>query len=529
MNTQEIKNIKLSAIRVNANNPRKSLNDQTLEELAQSIKAVGVLQPIIVQNTNDPQSDYTFEIICGERRFRASEMLGLETIPAIVKIEVRADEVLEMALTENLLREDIAPIEEMMVYTELIEERSYTVEKLMERFGKSESYIRSRMRLTSLIEEFRTLLTSDVITIGTAIELSKYSKEIQAEVYDTHFEEGVNYQSWRGNSTKSIVANLEHSYSTDLEDYFFDKLDCYNCQFNTQVISLFTDDTLCGRCTNRQCLKAKNTAYIVERAIDTHERNPELPLARNDYRYDEGAVEELTAKGYDIQKIDWCRSCPIEPNEDDFVDKADYEAEMEEYGRETQALFDQYQSGKIRMYALISSQRVILSYLPLSSSSSSSVAETPLVKLQNQDKRNYEISIEKIVADTKDVVKSLDVSQGEYSANEEQITYFCMAKSLRSENFAKVGIDPEKHYLTDCDRWHLVQSLTEEQKTIIKRDFIVSNFSDAARGNYTAVMLMDYAKQHTPDKFEEIQATHNEVYEKRHTRIEEKIAAIEKE
>ncbi|MFI3306473.1 MAG: ParB/RepB/Spo0J family partition protein [Rikenellaceae bacterium] len=524
--TQEIKNIKLSTIRVNANNPRKSLGEQTLEELAQSIKAVGVLQPIIVQNTNEPQSEYTFEIICGERRFRASQMLGVETIPAIVKVGVRADEVLEMALTENLLREDIAPIEEMMVYTELIEERNYTVEKLMERFGKSESYIRNRMRLTSLIEEFRTLLTADVITIGTAIELSKYSREIQAEVYDTHFAEGVNYQNWRGNSTKSIAESLERSYSNDLNDYFFDKGDCYDCDFNTHYATLFTDDNVCGRCTHRQCLKSQNTAYIVDRAIKTHENNPELPLARYEYRFDEDAVKQLTDRGYEVAVVDWCRECPVEPDEDDFEDDAEWEAEMVKYGKVTQKLFDQYQSGQIKMYAIVGLQGVTLSYRTLSSSSSSSVAETPLMKLQNQDNRNKEIAIEKIIADTKDVVKSLDVTQGEYSALEEQMIYFNMAKSLRSENFAKVGIDPEKHYLTDCDRWHLVQSLTEEQKIIIKRDFIVSNFSDAARGNYTAVMLMDYAKQHAPDKYEEIQESHNEVYEKRHTRIEEKIAVI---
>ncbi|MFI3290126.1 MAG: ParB/RepB/Spo0J family partition protein [Rikenellaceae bacterium] len=527
--TQEIKNIKLSTIRVNANNPRKSLNEQTLEELAQSIKAVGVLQPIIVQNTNDPHSDYTFEIICGERRYRASQMLGLETIPAIVKIGVRADEVLEMALTENLLREDIAPIEEMMVYTELIEERNYTVEKLMERFGKSESYIRSRMRLTSLIEEFRTLLTSDVITIGTAIELSKYSREIQAEVYDSHFAEGVNYQNWRGNSTKSIAESLERSYSTDLEDYFFDKLACYNCSFNTQVISLFTDDTLCGRCTNRKCLKAKNTAYIVERAITTHENNPELPLARYDYRFDESAVEELTAKGYEVAVVDWCRDCPVEPNEDDFEDDEEYQEGLTDYMLESQLLVEQYQSGKIKMYALIGTQGVTLSYLTLSSSSSSSsVAETPLVKLQNQDKRNKEIATEKSIAEIKDLVKGLDVTQGDFSAFEEQITYFAMAKALRSEHFAMVGFE-DKHYLTDEDRWTLVYNLTDEKRTIIKRDYIISTLSDAQRGNYTAVMLLGYAEQHAEERVKEIQETHNEVYEKRHERIMEKIAVIENE
>ncbi|MFI3306523.1 MAG: ParB/RepB/Spo0J family partition protein [Rikenellaceae bacterium] len=526
--TQEIKNIKLSTIRVNANNPRKSLNEQTLEELAQSIKAVGVLQPIIVQNTNDPQSEYTFEIICGERRFRASQMLGAETIPAIVKVGVRADEVLEMALTENLLREDIAPIEEMMVYTELIEERNYTVEKLMERFGKSESYIRSRMRLTSLIEEFRTLLTADIITIGTAIELSKYSREIQAEVYDSHFAEGVNYQNWRGNSTKSIAESLERSYSTDLEDYFFDKLDCYNCGFNTQVISLFTDDTLCGKCTNRQCLKAKNTAYIVERAITTHENNPELPLARNDYRYDEVAIEELTAKGYDIRVVDWCRECPTPPLAEECESAEEYQDELLQYTAASDEISEKYHRGEVTMYALISSRGVSLSYRP-NNDSTNGTPETPIVKLQSQDKRNLEISQEKSIADIKDMVKKLDVTQGEMTLFEDQIIYFSMSKSLRREHFGAVGVDPEKLYLTDEDRWHIAYNLTEERKTIIKRDFIIDTLSDAQRGNYTAVMLLGYAEQHAEEQMKEIQATHNEVYEKRHTRIEEKIAAIEKE
>ncbi|MFI3294004.1 MAG: hypothetical protein SNI70_10870, partial [Rikenellaceae bacterium] len=256
--------------------------------------------------------------------------------------------------------------------------------------------------------------------------------------------------------------------------------------------------------------------------------NPELPLARYDYRFDESAVEELTAKGYEVAVVDWCRECPVEPNYDDFEDEAEWNAEMDEYGRETQKLFDQYQSGKVKMYALIGSQGVTLSYLTLSSSSSSSVAETPLMKLQSQDKRNKEIATEKSIAEIKDLVKGLDVTQGDFSAFEEQITYFAMAKALRSEHFAMVGFE-DKNYLTDEDRWTLVYNLTDEKRTIIKRDYIVSTLSDAQRGNYTAVMLLGYAEQHADEQMKEIQATHNEVYEKRHERIMEKIAVIENE
>ncbi len=526
-NTLNIKNIELSAIRVNPNNPRRSFNEESLNELAESIKAQGVLQPIIVKATQDTNDTFSFEIVCGERRFRASQIAELETIPAIIASPMTQEEFFEMSLTENLLREDISPLEEMAIYIKLIEGCDYSVERLMERFGKSESYIRNRMRLTDLIEEYHPLLQSEDITLSVALELCKYSKETQVEVYNDHFATMNNYQNWLNNSAKEIIRALEHNYSTNLEDYFFDKLECYNCEFNTQVVSLFTDDDICGRCMNRSCLKAKNTAYIVERAVQTHEQNPELPLARYSYRYDEGAVEELTAKGYDVQVVDYCTECPTPPHFEDFESEEEYQAELAEFIEDTTELTEKYPNGKIAMYALISARGVTLSYRDNSSTSSSSVVETPLAKLQSQDKRNKEIATEKIIADTKGVVKSLDVAQGEYSALEEQMTYFTMAKSLRSENFAKVGIDPEKHFITDCDRWHLVQSLTEEQKIIIKRDFIVNSFSEAYRGNYTAVMLMDYAKQHTPEKYAEIQATHNDVYEKRHERILEKIAAIQ--
>ena len=526
MNIQEIKNIKLSTIRVNSNNPRKSLNQQTLDELALSIKSVGILQPIIVQNTEDPNSPYTFEIICGERRYRASLLLGLETIPAIVKIGIRVDQAIEMALTENLLREDISPIEEMMVYTELMEERGYTVEKLMERFGKSESYIRNRMRLTQLIKEFRLLLMSEEITLATALELCKYSKEVQAEVFDNHFADDVHYQNWRGYTTKNIIDNMERNYSNDLEDYFFDKLDCYNCHFNSQVVSLFTDDDICGRCMNRTCLKAKNTTYIVERAIETHENNPELPLARNDYRFDEGAIEELTTNGYEMQVVEYCKECPTPPVADNFETEEEYQAEFNEFMQVTEVITEQYQKGDVKMYALIGMRGVTLSYRSVSSTSTT-IAETPLTKLQNQDLRNAEIRDEKTVADIKELVKGLSPTEGDFTAFEDKLTYFTMLKEVRKEHFNLMGVRIDgQYFLSDEDKVRIINNLTEDVKTIIRREFILSTFKDAFRDDATAVLLKEYTRQHAPEKLVEIEQQHIEVYKKRHLRIVEKIGAI---
>ena len=131
---------------------------------------------------------------------------------------------------------------------------------------------------------------------------------------------------------------------------------------------------------------------------------------------------------------------------------------------ETSDLTAKYQNGEIAMYALIGTRGVTLSYRDTTSTSSSTNGgETPLEKLQSQDKRNKEIAVEKSIADIKDLVRDLDVTQGDFSAFEEQITYFAMAKALRREHLAILGFK-SKDYLTDEDRWDIVYNLTEEKR-----------------------------------------------------------------
>ncbi|MFR9611323.1 MAG: ParB/RepB/Spo0J family partition protein [Rikenellaceae bacterium] len=527
----QIQQISLYQIAINPNNPRKSYSQENLAELAESIKTQGVLQPIMLH----PKDEEMFEIVYGERRCRAAALAGLETIPAIVNENLTEIQIAEIALIENMQREDIKPLEEYHAFNHLIEKCGYDVELLMARFSKSESYIQSRLKLRDLYSLFRDLLVSEEINLTLAFELCKYSEDTQAEIYNAHYETTNSYHNWKGESAKSVIEKLSRDYSTKLDEYFFDKTECYKCNFNTDRVSLFTECASCGRCTNRECLSKKNVDYIVERAVKSNEQNPELPLAHAKYSYSEKAVEELTAKGYEVEMIEYIRRCPvapIEPIREDYDTDEDYEeaileynADCEDYTEKSQEITERYQAGEIKIYATIDTKGVSLCYITISSNSSES-SQTPIEKLQSQDSRFKEIAIEKTIEDTKKLVNGLDVTQGDYSLFEEQIIYFAQAKQLRQENFAKVGIDPDKHYLTDCDRWDLVQRLTDEIKTIIKRDFIVNTLRDAQRANYTAVMLYGYAEQHANDRFNEIQESHNEVYNKRHARIEEKIERL---
>ena len=154
--------ISLSEIRPNPYQPRKTFDEKALNELADSIREHGVFQPIIVRNTISG-----YEIIAGERRFRASKIVGLEKIPAIV-VDFDDKAMMEISLLENIQREDLNAIEEATAYSQLIEKLSYTQDELAKRVGKSRSHIANMLRLLKLPEEVREMISDDKLSYGQA-------------------------------------------------------------------------------------------------------------------------------------------------------------------------------------------------------------------------------------------------------------------------------------------------------------------------------------------------------------------------
>ncbi len=142
--------------------PRKTFNEESLKELADSIKEHGLLQPILVRMVDD-----NYEIIAGERRWRAAKIAGLEFIPALVR-DLEDKEVAEISLIENLQREDLPVIEEAFAYKNMMEEYQYTQELLAERIGKSRAHIANTIRLLSLPPEILELLEMRKLSAGHA-------------------------------------------------------------------------------------------------------------------------------------------------------------------------------------------------------------------------------------------------------------------------------------------------------------------------------------------------------------------------
>lgn len=160
-----VKQIPLAQIGANPDQPRKTFTDSELADLAASIKEKGVLQPILLRTVQN--KPYVYEIVAGERRFRASKMAGLNEIPALIKT-ISPENAMEIALIENVQRENLNPIEEAAAYKNLMECCDYELPDVAQLIGKSESYIRNMLRITSLPDSVKSLVAEGKISASHA-------------------------------------------------------------------------------------------------------------------------------------------------------------------------------------------------------------------------------------------------------------------------------------------------------------------------------------------------------------------------
>ncbi len=223
----EIKELKIEDLRVNPYQPRKIFDEDALKELASSIKEHGVFQPIIVK-----KSIKGYEIVAGERRFRASKLAGLDKIPAIIR-DFNDEEMMEIALLENLQRENLNAIEEAEAYKSLIEKLDLTQEELSKKVGKSRSHITNILGLLRLPENVQEMVNENKLSMAHARVLSKLesvdlinklAKRIDEEKMSVHELEDLTKQEEvvkKNTITKKAKTN-EYKY---VEDLMRDKLD----------------------------------------------------------------------------------------------------------------------------------------------------------------------------------------------------------------------------------------------------------------------------------------------------------------
>ena len=166
--TTGVRNVPIDRIEANPQNPRLLFEAAALEELAASIREHGVLQPVLLR----PLGANQFQLVAGERRWRAARLAGLATIPALIE-ELDDDAAMEIAIIENLQREDLSPLEEASMYDRMIKDHGYSVRRLAQKLGKDKGYLENRLRLADAPQEVRDLVSVRKDTLSHAYELMK--------------------------------------------------------------------------------------------------------------------------------------------------------------------------------------------------------------------------------------------------------------------------------------------------------------------------------------------------------------------
>ena len=222
--TGNVVELTLDQIEVNPFQPRTNFNQEAIEDLAKSIQALGVIQPITVRKTDSE----TFQLVSGERRLRAAKSVGLSTIPSFIRT-ADDQESLEMALVENIQREDLDPIEVALSYQRLIDEIQLTQEELSERVGKKRSTITNYIRLLRLDPIIQTGIRDGFISMGHGRALiSAENRSTQLSIYEKILAKGLSVRATEElvkiDSTVSPKKIPEPNQYTDGELKFYQKL-----------------------------------------------------------------------------------------------------------------------------------------------------------------------------------------------------------------------------------------------------------------------------------------------------------------
>ena len=213
--------MKLSMIEPNREQPRKKFDEDALQELADSIKQYGVLQPLLVSD----KKDY-YEIVTGERRWRAAKLAGLKEVPVVVR-ELSTQEIVEISLIENIQREDLNPVEEAMAYKRLIDEFHMKQDEIADRVAKSRTAVTNSMRLLKLTSKVQEMVIADMISAGHARALLGISDEtLQENTAMKVFDEKLSVRE-----TEKLVKNLvspakkEKTERNTAEDAIYESLE----------------------------------------------------------------------------------------------------------------------------------------------------------------------------------------------------------------------------------------------------------------------------------------------------------------
>ncbi|MFV0538249.1 MAG: ParB/RepB/Spo0J family partition protein [Dysgonomonas sp.] len=499
-----------------------------MAELSQSIKNIGLLQAITLRLVDDK-----YQIVCGERRYRAFLLNNETHIPATIR-QYTDDQVMEIALAENLNRKDLSAIEEANGFQYFLNTNRYKLEGLVSIFGKSEAYIRGRLRLLNLIDEYQGLLDNDTMTISMGLELAKYSKAIQKEVYDDHFVKD-DSSNWKDLGTKDFAGRLQRMYTMDLSNYSFDKTECRTCPHNTDSYSLFIQSES-GKCTNAECLKKKRAKYTLDccKALTDSDADITVCISPLD-KLNEEINSNLQQDGIDIKTVitQEYPELPTKPEKESYATDAAYKEAMEEYRIEKMAFHAELdeiehkvETGQYKKYIYIGDNNPKFCYANVEQDKT----VDPVKELEEQDFKNKELAIKNICKEALELLSTKEIPLSDFSLFEDELFLYFMLNYLKPKHYHLFGIS-NQNSLSERDKEGIIKGITGQQRTLLFREVIISHFMnirDYSSKHKSSFLLTEFVKRLLPQEMNVIITKYMDTYQKASERINRKVEKYSK-
>lgn len=552
----DFKTILLKDIRPDANQPRRIYDEAAMQELTQSVKEKGILQPILLRPNGKG-----FILVCGERRFRAAGSAGLLDIPAVIR-ELTDDEALELQIIENLQRKDVHPMEEAVAFKSLLEKKNWTVEEVAHRIGKNQTYVRQRIRLSQLSTKWQKIFFKNGIFINDALRICVLPEKQQKDLYDDCVDpddEKSDHPKIQINTYRFEQLRGElHKASFELADPTLDKKmgPCTSCQYNTATALLFESDKDSPRCTNISCFKHKTDIHF-ERELKRAQEDPQVILV-NGASGEAGLIQKLKKEGHQVlreyseyepvyapEKPDWEEYKGDNYDEDDNTEeevRRDFEKELTAYEKELQDYNKKVSGSQFKKAFVVDDsgdERGKYIHIKLKKTAGAkavggndapttdaeSITEE-IKRIQAREKRSKELDQAKFWEDLRTHFRpepNVPSLTGELTATERE----CLAETILNQMDFPNRETFQKFFKIKGEKIGAVGP--EILLKMLRYFFLAELPPQVVYGNLTpdALLCVKLGKEYFPTVIDQVEATRKEAINKRVARVDERIAKLQ--
>lgn len=550
--------VALTAIQIGKSNPRKVFDEEAIKELSESIKIKGVIQPILLRPT---KKEGAYELVCGERRYRASLLAGKTDIPAYIR-DLNDEEALEAQITENLQRKDVHPMEEAFAFKQLLEK--HTVEEVAARVGKKDYFIRQRMKLNDLTEDWQKVFYKNAVQVSDALKIAAFPADVQKELYkQIGGRSSIQLDNWTINRMQGKLSTAPF----DIKDTGLNKKmgACTACSFNSGFASLFPDSAANPICSNLGCFRTKCDNHF-EKELKVALSDPSVIYVSDNYSIDKEVKARFDKEGQPVlnnneyNELKPYGEMPVweefkEEYEEDYDTENElkdaFEREVKDYQDEQAGFEKKIASGKYhKAFVVDGNDKGKYTYVEVYKKGAAKQAKNSIAsgqptaadidaeisRIRDRQKRNKELDGEKVhkrIIEAMKADKELKTLPGSFSVVDKVLMRFLISEYMNYNNkdlIKKVigltnstygGGTPEKLY-------QQLASLTDPQLSFLVRTIVFDKYNTTLSSNSSGgYMLRKLAESLGTIPIEAYETEQKEKAEKRQKNVDKRIAELQ--